>query len=95
MWVPKEGSTGDELKYENLARDVGVELGGWSFGAQFADLNNDGTLDLYLTNGNVSLIVGVGATILAGEWDLLIYADMARWEIQKRQRSEQHKLLHY
>ena len=38
---------------------------------------------------SVSLIVGVGATILAGEWDLLIYADMARWEIQKRQRSEQ------
>src|ERR1700674_4006131 len=55
LWVPKEGSAGDELKYENLARDMGVELGGWSFGAQFADLNNDGTLDLYLTNGNVSL----------------------------------------
>jgi hypothetical protein len=52
LWVPKEGA---ELKYENLARDMGVELGGWSFGAQFADLNNDGTLDLYLTNGNVSL----------------------------------------
>jgi enediyne biosynthesis protein E4 len=55
LWVPKEGSGGDELKYQNLARDMGVELGGWSFGAQFADLNNDGTLDLYLTNGNVSL----------------------------------------
>ncbi len=34
---------------------MGVELGGWSFGAQFGDLNNDGTLDLYLTNGYVSL----------------------------------------
>ena len=55
LWVPKEGSGGENLKYENLARDMGVELGGWSFGAQFADLNNDGTLDLYLTNGNVSL----------------------------------------
>jgi enediyne biosynthesis protein E4 len=53
LWVPKEGET--SLKYENLARDMGVELGGWSFGAQFGDLNNDGTLDLYLTNGYVSL----------------------------------------
>jgi hypothetical protein len=43
------------LKYENLARDMGVELGGWSFGAQFGDLNNDGYLDLYLTNGYISL----------------------------------------
>jgi hypothetical protein len=43
------------LQFENLARDLGVELGGWSFGAQFGDLNNDGNLDLYLTNGYVSL----------------------------------------
>jgi enediyne biosynthesis protein E4 len=55
LWVPKESAAGEEPKYENLARDMGVELGGWSFGAQFADLNNDGTLDLYLTNGYVSL----------------------------------------
>jgi hypothetical protein len=55
LWVPKEGTTGDGLQYENLARDMGVELGGWSFGAQFGDLNNDGTLDLYVTNGYVSL----------------------------------------
>jgi enediyne biosynthesis protein E4 len=55
LWVPKEGTSGDQIKYENLARDMGVELGGWSFGAQFGDLNNDGTLDLYLTNGYVSL----------------------------------------
>jgi enediyne biosynthesis protein E4 len=55
MWVPKEGTSGNTLQYENLARDLGVELGGWSFGAQFGDLNNDGTLDLFLTNGYVSL----------------------------------------
>jgi hypothetical protein len=55
LWVPKEGTTGDGMQYENLARDMGVELGGWSFGAQFGDLNNDGTLDLYVTNGYVSL----------------------------------------
>src|SRR5258707_3451947 len=55
LWVPKEGTSGDGLKYDNLARDLGVEIGGWSFGAQFGDFNNDGTLDLYLTNGYVSL----------------------------------------
>ena len=53
LWVPREGES--TLKYENLARDMGVELGGWSFGAQFGDLNNDGNLDIYLTNGYVSL----------------------------------------
>jgi enediyne biosynthesis protein E4 len=53
LWVPQEGES--TLKYQNLARDMGVELGGWSFGAQFGDLNNDGNLDLYLTNGYVSL----------------------------------------
>jgi hypothetical protein len=31
-----------------------VEIGGWSFGAQFGDLNNDGNQDLYLVNGYVS-----------------------------------------
>jgi hypothetical protein len=55
LWVPKQGTTGDAIRYENLARDFGVELGGWSFGAQFGDLNNDGTLDLYLANGYISL----------------------------------------
>jgi hypothetical protein len=54
LWVPKEGTSGDAVRYENLARELGVEMGGWSWGMQFGDLNNDGTLDLYLTNGYVS-----------------------------------------
>jgi enediyne biosynthesis protein E4 len=52
LWVPQAGST---LKYDNMARDLGVELGGWSFGAQFGDFSNDGNLDLYLANGYISL----------------------------------------
>ena len=55
LWVPKQGTSGDSIEFENLARDFNVELGGWSFGAQFGDLNNDGTLDLYLANGYISL----------------------------------------
>ena len=54
LWVPKQGTAGDSLQYDNLARAMDVELGGWSFGAQFGDLNNDGNLDLYLVNGYVS-----------------------------------------
>jgi len=37
------------------------------------------------SNGTV-LVVGTGATYIAPRYDLLIYADLARWEIQKRQR---------
>src|SRR4030095_9355722 len=54
LWMPKEGTSGDSLQFENLARDMDVEIGGWSFGAQFGDLNNDGMQDLYLVNGYVS-----------------------------------------
>jgi hypothetical protein len=54
LWVPKQGDAGEEIQYENLASSLGVDLGGWSWGAQFGDLNNDGTLDLYLVNGYVS-----------------------------------------
>ena len=51
LWIARKG---DDLAFENLAQVMGVELGDWSFGAQFGDLNNDGRLDLYLTNGYVS-----------------------------------------
>jgi hypothetical protein len=51
LWVPDAaGST----HFTNLASVMGIDLGGWSFGAQFGDLNNDGNLDLYLVNGYVT-----------------------------------------
>src|SRR6202050_2948417 len=42
LWVPKEGTSSSELKFENLAREFGVEIGGWGFGGQFGDLKNGG-----------------------------------------------------
>jgi hypothetical protein len=53
LWVPA-GMRDGLPAYENMARAMGIDLGGWSFGAQFGDLNNDGFLDLYLVNGYVS-----------------------------------------
>ena len=53
LWVPV-GEKKGLPSYENMARAMGIDLGGWSFGAQFGDLNNDGFLDLYLVNGYVS-----------------------------------------
>ena len=51
LWVPRQGKS---EQFDNLATSLGLGDGGWSFGAQFGDLNNDGSLDLYLTNGYVS-----------------------------------------
>jgi len=54
LWAPDTTAPGGALKYVNMAEDMEVALGGWSFGAQFGDLNNDGYQDLFLTNGYVS-----------------------------------------
>ncbi len=56
LWTPSEGP--GYPVYNNTARRKGVELGGWSYGAQFGDLNNDGAQDLYVANGFISGIKG-------------------------------------
>lgn len=82
LWVPKDESAGAQPLYENLAREMNVELGGWSFGAQFGDLNNDGAQDLYLVNGYVSAARGTNywydfSKIAGG--NSRIIADAANW----------------
>lgn len=53
LWVQK--NSGDSsYSYTNMAGTMGVELAGWSYGAQFGDLNNDGWQDLYVVNGFIS-----------------------------------------
>jgi hypothetical protein len=51
LWMPIAPGV---PRFNNMASVMGVELGGWSFGAQFGDLNNDGFVDLYLVNGYVT-----------------------------------------
>lgn len=52
LWVPSRKN--GKLTYQNMASAMGVESGGWSWGAQFGDLNNDGAMDLFVTNGYIS-----------------------------------------
>lgn len=58
LWVQSEEASGSVPRYVNQAGSLNVERGGWSWGARFGDLNNDGWLDLYLTNGYVSASPG-------------------------------------
>ncbi len=54
LWMPQPHRKGEPPRYQDMAADRKVNYGGWSWGAQFGDLNNDGRLDLYLTNGYIS-----------------------------------------
>jgi len=53
LWLPSD-SSGSTPRFRDAASALGVNLGGWTYGAQFTDLNNDGWLDLVVANGFVS-----------------------------------------
>ena len=54
LWVPTRRSSPEQLRFRNLAGNMGVDIGQWGYGGQFIDLNNNGNLDLYVANGFVS-----------------------------------------
>jgi hypothetical protein len=86
LWMPKAGTVGEGLQYINHAGAIDVERGGWSWGAQFGDLNNDGLLDLYLANGYVSASktdnYWYDYSLIAGGHKIVI-ADASNWPPMK------------
>lgn len=54
LWVPVDYNARGVPLFLNQAGIAKVERGGWSWGARFGDLNNDGWQDLFLTNGYIS-----------------------------------------
>lgn len=54
-WQPETEQTNNTYpRFVNLAQLAGINNAGWSYGAQFGDLNNDGYMDLYVANGFIS-----------------------------------------
>ena len=51
LWMADSVSGNGTPAFENLAGTMGVAKAGWSYGAQFGDLNNDGWQDLFVVNG--------------------------------------------
>jgi|SRR6516225_2249944 hypothetical protein len=76
------------------ARDLGDDpVFGFMNNYELSEFLDEGKLcqkrrELKSATGLV-FVVGTGATLLADEWDLLVYCDLARWEIQQRQRAGQ------
>jgi len=77
-----------------MARDLGDDpVFGFMNNYELSEFLDEGKLcqkrrELKSATGLV-FVVGTGATLLADEWDLLVYCDLARWEIQQRQRAGQ------
>lgn len=82
LWVPTRRSGEGQLRFRNLASNLGVEIGDWGYGGQFVDLNNNGNLDLYVANGYVSDEPGTDywydyAKVVGGNRNIII--DAANW----------------
>ena len=81
-WQPKNTGSGGAPFFVNLAQLSGIENAGWSYGAQFGDLNNDGFIDLYAANGFISAKKGTSywydySKVTGGNSNII--GDAANW----------------
>ena len=53
---------------------------------EFFDLEKLRKSSRRLLPSTLNFVLGTGAVLVALNWDVLVYADLARWEIQQRQR---------
>lgn len=51
LWMVEGTDDEGTPTFDNLAGTMGVDKAGWSYAAQFGDLNNDGRQDLFVVNG--------------------------------------------
>lgn len=82
LWVPSRRSSGNIPRYRNVAGNMGVEIGEWGYGGQFVDLNNNGHVDLYVSNGYISAEPGTDywydyARVVGGNRSIII--DAKNW----------------
>ncbi len=83
----------DELE-QMLAPSLGTDpvfgrMADWELGSFFDGTKTRELRDQLANAQGVALIVGTGAAYVAEHWDLLLYCDVTRWEIQQRQRAHQ------
>jgi mannose-6-phosphate isomerase class I len=74
-----EGVLGDDPVFGHMSNIVLQDF--------FEDAKlNSARAEAELALGGLLLVVGVGATLVCPDPEVLVYADLARWEIQRRQR---------
>ncbi len=62
-------------------------MGEWTLGDYFDPEKLEALRARLAGRSGHTLVIGTGASLIAGEEGTLVYADLARWEIQKRQRA--------
>jgi enediyne biosynthesis protein E4 len=84
LWHNRPHPSGDPFlrSFANIAADLGVQNGGWGWGAKFVDIDNDGDVDLLATNGYISADPKKDywyrmSRLVAGDRQLIV--DSTRW----------------